>query len=560
MDNLRKFLCKHYGLPEVYLFSFVTEQPSSLRDESPDLSAMTAWLRDQALDYVSVHADYTRFFAFRFQPNLVPIFDTLEDNFPNHPPGCWFETATYLDLDLTPAEASTSQFAIAQIDELIGLAQNQSAEYAQSLPGTFVLFSKKSEEQVRMTHEELLLHMERFARSDVSDIHLRPFRPPFIRSAGGSVVDISKPGKPMPEDEILRHVLHMSKGKKANTQIERVMANLTDENDPSDPQFPTRGCNFSADIRDSSGNVIGRFRYNVFLSNTDDPSIRGLSAAIRRIPLTPKTPALLGFPPPAELLVRHIKQGFVRHGLIVIAGPTGTGKSTTLASILHEINLALPLHIMTLEDPVEFRYHDNRARFTQIEVGREVPSFESGLSNLLRQDPDIIVIGEIRDAAVAMLALSAAKTGHLVLATLHSATTAVGALKKMMEFAKENNDIGICCHTIQAVIAQKLIPAKPSATRSDRLLAMEIFSPMADEEFDTLIMTDAKPEEFNAILRDPKRNRLMVQTLEQALDRLVTDKLIHDSDAASQANDPAYYKKLSRERESTSGPNPHLQS
>lgn len=562
-EKTKSFLELNYGQSGLFLLARSARVSAQEHDEAMDPSPLASWLRDQAKESVGEHSGFTLLHAYRFQSGTYPSLEGMRANFPDEPASCWIDVSTALGGgELEPGSAQGSTFVKAQIEEMIEKALSLSGDIFQLSPpsGTIWLWPEKLVSSEPMTATELISHLERFSTSDVSDIHLRPGKTPFIRAGGGDIKDICKPGKRMAEDEILKFVLEMSEGKPAHQTIRKIMGKS------EDPPllFPAEGCNFASDIRNDSGDVIGRYRLNVFFSDTGDRDTRGLSVAIRRIPLTPKGPNELRFPPPAELLLTQILQRHVEHGLILIAGPTGTGKSTTLAAFVESINRSLPLHIVTIEDPIEYRYREEMSRITQIEVSTDVASYEAGLDNLLRQDPDIIVLGEIRNPAVAMLALSAAKTGHLVFATIHAATTAVGALRKLMEYAREFNDkdLSICAHTIRAIIAQKLVSPRESSDRGDRLLAMEIIRPMEIDQFDELITSNESPDKFNSLLRDNthKRHALLVQTMEKALSDLVAQRLIDDAYAAGLANDRPYYRSIAKEREVITGPLPALRS
>lgn len=164
---------------------------------------------------------------------------------------------------------------------------------------------------------------------------------------------------------------------------------------------------WSADFALSVQHV--RVRINVF--NT----IRGLSLAIRILPGTAPSISMLNLHPSLQQI------GELRSGLVLICGTTGSGKTTTIAAIIDEINRLRPTHIVTLEDPIEFRFVSKQSFIEQREVGTHVPSFRQGLLDVLREDPDVIVVGEIREPEEIRLTLSAAESGHLVIATLHAA-------------------------------------------------------------------------------------------------------------------------------------------
>lgn len=161
------------------------------------------------------------------------------------------------------------------------------------------------------------------------------------------------------------------------------------------------------------------------------------------------------------------------HGLIVVTGPTGSGKSTTLAAMLNEINESRRANILTIEDPIEFIHDRKMAIINQREIGVDVLSFESGVKDALRFVPDVILIGEIRDAATMRAALRAAESGHLVITSTHAATT-VGAIRKMISYLDNQADIQSLAGCLMGVIAQALIPAKKAGAGT--LLAYELLN------------------------------------------------------------------------------------
>ncbi len=160
-------------------------------------------------------------------------------------------------------------------------------------------------------------------------------------------------------------------------------------------------------------------------------------------------------------------------GIVLLCGPTGCGKSTTLAALLNHINETQSVHVITLEDPIEYSYADQHSVFNQREVGIDTPSFVEGLKVALRQDPDVILVGEMRDRATFETALTAAETGHLVFGTLHS-SNAQQAVQRLFEFfdpAEQGSRRRQIANTLQATITQKLVPALAGG----RVPALEIF-------------------------------------------------------------------------------------
>jgi twitching motility protein PilT len=207
---------------------------------------------------------------------------------------------------------------------------------------------------------------------------------------------------------------------------------------------------------------VGRFRVSAFIQ-------RGTPSVVLR--------HVKESPPSFEQL-RHEAEVFkslcgLEEGIVLLCGPTGSGKSSTLAAMLRYINTTVRRHIITLEDPIEFSYTDDRSIFNQREVGIDTPSFAEGLKVALRQDPDIILVGEMRDRTTFETALSAAETGHLVFATLHS-SNAQQAVQRLFEFfdpAEQASRRRQIASTLKATITQKLLPALAGG----RVPAVEIF-------------------------------------------------------------------------------------
>ena len=164
----------------------------------------------------------------------------------------------------------------------------------------------------------------------------------------------------------------------------------------------------SVDVSVSSGNA--RLRVNVF------STARGVSMAIRILPGRIPTIEELNLHPSLHDISR------IKSGLVLICGPAGEGKTTTIAAIINDINKSRPVHIVTLEDPIEYRFQSNKALIEQRELGSHIPSFEQGLIDVLREDADVIVVGELREAETIRLVLNAAESGHLVIASIHAAT------------------------------------------------------------------------------------------------------------------------------------------
>jgi twitching motility protein PilT len=194
-----------------------------------------------------------------------------------------------------------------------------------------------------------------------------------------------------------------------------------------------------------------------------------LSVVARAVPTGALDPATLGLP---ESVLAFAK---LQRGLVLVTGATGSGKSTTLAALVHQINLHRAAHIVTVEDPIEFVHADLRSRITQREIGADTRDFPSALRHVVRQSPDVIVIGEMRDAETMQVALQAALTGHLVLASLHT-IDATQTLQRILSYVPEHlraqvsMDLSLC---LQGVVSQRLIGR---ATGSGRVLAAEVLT------------------------------------------------------------------------------------
>ena len=224
-------------------------------------------------------------------------------------------------------------------------------------------------------------------------------------------------------------------------------------------QFTTEGKDLDFSFELSDGSVQ---RVNVYRQN-------GRAAAAIRL-LNTKVPSLeeLEMPPVLSELASK------RKGMILVTGSTGSGKTTTLAAMINEINKKRSCHIITIEDPIEYRYDPGKAIIHQRELGSDVPDFRTALRSVLREDPDVILIGEMRDYETIALALTAAETGHLVLATLHTASAAQTIDRIIDECPVDVRDQvrTQVANLLQGVIAQTLVPR--SDERGGRTAALEI--------------------------------------------------------------------------------------
>lgn len=206
---------------------------------------------------------------------------------------------------------------------------------------------------------------------------------------------------------------------------------------------------------------LGRFRLNIHLQ-------RGLMGmVVRRVPTGQLQFELLGLPPILKTLAE------MPRGLVLVTGSTGSGKSTTLAALLHHINAHFARHIVTIEDPIEFVHDDLRSLITQREVGSDTKDFASALRHVVRESPDVILIGEMRDAETMNVALSAAMTGHLVLSSMHTINTSQ-ALQRIFAYYPEHQRQQVAIDlslALQGIVGQRLIPRE---NRQERVVACEV--------------------------------------------------------------------------------------
>ena len=248
---------------------------------------------------------------------------------------------------------------------------------------------------------------------------------------------------------------------------------------------------------------LARFRVNVYFQR------ESLGAAFRLIPAELKTLEQLGLPPVLKEFTQKPR------GLVLVTGPTGSGKSTTLAAVIDEINRTRDDHIMTIEDPIEFLHRHKRCVVNQREIGPDATSFAEALRGALRQDPDVILLGEMRDLETIGTALTAAETGHLVFATLHTqdAPSTVDRLIDVFPAAQQEQVRVQIAATLQGIVTQTLLP---TADGRGRVAALEILLP--DDAVRNLIR-QAKVEQIYSIMQTNTSRGM--QTLEQALLELV---------------------------------------
>ena len=283
-----------------------------------------------------------------------------------------------------------------------------------------------------MKIDELLTAM---AKHQASDLHIKSGQPPVFR-VGGNLARLKSP--PLADEDCRNLLLPLLDGR---TQVD----------------FDNRGyADFSYAI-----DGVGRFRCNIFKQSGR------VSAAIRRV--KPKVPTYADLNLPATVA----KVAQYEQGLVLMGGITGSGKSTTIAAILDDINRAKPVHIITIEDPIEYVFTDDKAIINQRELGIDVATFEDALRSAVREDPDVMLLGEMRDAETFETALTAAETGHLVFGTIHSSGCAqtIGRILDLFPTAKHAQIRTSLAFNLRCVMNQKLLP---STTPKQMVPALEL--------------------------------------------------------------------------------------
>jgi twitching motility protein PilT len=245
-------------------------------------------------------------------------------------------------------------------------------------------------------------------------------------------------------------------------------------------------------------------------------------------------------PPMSELTLPEVisRLTYLPRGLVLVTGDTGSGKSTTLAAMIQAMNDRYRKHIITLEDPVEYKFESNKCLIEQRELGHDMPSFASGLKHVLRQDPDIILVGEMRDLETTALAISAAETGHLVLSTLHTvnASQTVERIVDMYPANQQNQIRSMLGNTLQAVISQTLF------SRIDKPGMVPAIEVMLCTPAVRNIIREARTFEIPNVI-DTNRQMGMV-SLDNAIAELYFNGMISKEDAIAQS---AYPEKLERQ-------------
>jgi twitching motility protein PilT len=331
---------------------------------------------------------------------------------------------------------------------------------------------------------------------DASDLHVTVGTPPVIRVRGEvERVDEYAPLTPEETQELLYRILSSEQQK--NLEIKRQL-------------------DFSHSIPG-----LARFRVNVYFQR------ESIGAAFRLIPAEIKTLEELGIPATLHQLAEKPR------GLVLVTGPTGSGKSTTLAAIIDEINRNRSEHILTIEDPIEFLHRHKRCIVNQREIGPDATSFGEALRAALRQDPDVILVGEMRDLETISTALTAAETGHLVFGTLHT-QSAPSTIDRIIDVfpAEQQEQIRIqIASSLQGVVTQALIP---TADGMGRVPALEVLLP--DDAVRNLIRQGKVEQIYSVMQTNTSRG---MQTMEQSLADLIQRGVVTFEAGLTRSSRPA---------------------
>ena len=276
----------------------------------------------------------------------------------------------------------------------------------------------------------------------------------------------------------------------------------------------THECDFSFEMGE-----IARFRVNVFMQR------KGEGAVFRTIPTKILTIEELGMPPILKQLCEREK------GLVLVTGPTGSGKSTTLAAMIDYLNNTFEGHILSIEDPIEFVHQSKKCLVNQRELGPHTGSFANALRAALREDPDIILVGEMRDLDTIQLALTAAETGHLVFATLHtsSAPKTVDRIIDVFPPAQQSQIRSQFAESIEAVLTQTLLKGKSGG----RVAALEI---MTGTTAIRNLIREGKIHQIPGTMQVSQKDGM--QTMDMALQHLVARGVVTKEEAQSKSMNP----------------------
>jgi len=342
---------------------------------------------------------------------------------------------------------------------------------------------------------ELDRYFRAVVKMQASDLHLKAGTVPRVRTAGAVKATSAAP--------------------LSNEDIERMVFEIMS---PEQQEYYRKhgACDFAYDLDGSD-----RFRINVFRQ-------RGLtSVAARRVARYVPTFEELHLPPKMKDLC------YLHQGMIILAGITGAGKSTSIAAMLQHINHMRACHIVTVEDPIEYLFEDDKAFINQREIGIDVRSFDDALRYLMREDPDVVLIGEMRDRETFQAAMNAAETGHLVFCTVHSSSTSQTITRILDLFPEEGRELvrQSLVFNLKAIICQKLLPSiKPGV---ERVPAVEI---MITNPSIRRLIESHRETEIPDVIRSCYGEGM--QDFTEHLRRLVEDEFIDHKTAYEAAPNP----------------------
>ena len=325
--------------------------------------------------------------------------------------------------------------------------------------------------------------LSRAVEAGASDLHIVPGAPPAIRVNG--------------------EMLWIEGADRLNPELTRTLVYRILSTEQQKKLEVDRQLDFSYGVPG-----LGRFRVNVHFQRGS------IAVAFRHVPEELRTLEELGLPESLRDLAMRPR------GLVLVTGPTGSGKSTTLAAMVDEVNRAKPHHILTIEDPIEFVHRHKRCVVTQREIGNDAASFADALRAGLRQDPDTILLGEMRDLETIATALTAAETGHLVLATLHtqSAPSTIDRVIDVFHPAQQEQVRMQLANTLQGIVTQTLLP---TSDRAGRVACLEILFP--DDAVRNLIR-QGKVEQIYSVMQTSTQRGM--QTMEHGLAELIRRRTV----------------------------------
>jgi twitching motility protein PilT len=333
-----------------------------------------------------------------------------------------------------------------------------------------------------------------------SDLHLKAGQPPAVRLDGSIVRAESPPFSAAQLESMLMPLLPAH----AHERLQQ-----------------TRSADFATVLRTPEGSSRARFRCSLFYQ------MGQLGGVFRLVPAHVRSLQELGMPPVLQTLLDR------DFGLVLVTGPTGSGKSTTLAAMIDHINSTREKHILTIEDPVEMVHTDKLCLVNQREVGTDTPDFSDALRCALRQDPDVILIGEMRDAETVRIAMTAAETGHLVLSTLHT-NDAKQTIERILNIFSPDEQPAVrtkLAATLWAIVSQRLLARRDGG---GRLVVQEILlnSPSVRK-----LIEEAKTAQIDKVLEDSTEFYGM-QSANQHLLALWQQGLVSEDDCLSASNNP----------------------